>query len=271
LINPIVIYFFSSAQSFDSRYDYVAYVLSLMLIQHWGFHNQLTWNIPAWSISTEWAAYMLFPLVVWLTDRFGKSTVGLFLLIVGWLGILAGIGVSFGYTLDNISNFGILRCLFQFAAGVALYRLWRSNHQWNELHGIVAFTASIMLLVASSSLTIPALLTVPAAFILLLFALITESRLFCVLKVSPLVFLGEISYSTYLSHYLVKDWTKFLMAKPGASPFLIIFVYLGAVGLVSAILYRFVELPGRRLSRRLAVSGDLWIILRKHAMAKLKT
>src|SRR4051794_77871 len=58
IINPLAIHFFSSNHSLDSRYDPVAYLLSLALIQHWGFYNKLTWNIPAWSISTEWAAYM---------------------------------------------------------------------------------------------------------------------------------------------------------------------------------------------------------------------
>jgi len=37
---------------------------SLLLVQAWQFPVPGVWNVPAWSISAEWAAYLLFPLLV---------------------------------------------------------------------------------------------------------------------------------------------------------------------------------------------------------------
>jgi peptidoglycan/LPS O-acetylase OafA/YrhL len=38
--------------------------LQVLLIQNWGFTHELAWNHPAWSISTEFAAYLVFPAIV---------------------------------------------------------------------------------------------------------------------------------------------------------------------------------------------------------------
>jgi peptidoglycan/LPS O-acetylase OafA/YrhL len=50
---------FGSARIEDENFDY--FVASLFLVQNWGFTDALKWNVPAWSISTEFAAYLLFP------------------------------------------------------------------------------------------------------------------------------------------------------------------------------------------------------------------
>lgn len=42
--------------------------LHILLLQNWGFTDHLAWNDPSWSISTEWAAYLLFPLLALSLD-----------------------------------------------------------------------------------------------------------------------------------------------------------------------------------------------------------
>ena len=44
-------------------------MLSLFLVQNWGFSSELAWNDPAWSISTEVFAYLLFPFAAMLVGR----------------------------------------------------------------------------------------------------------------------------------------------------------------------------------------------------------
>ena len=34
---------------------------NLLLIHSFGIHNSFNWNVPSWSISAEWWAYMVFP------------------------------------------------------------------------------------------------------------------------------------------------------------------------------------------------------------------
>jgi peptidoglycan/LPS O-acetylase OafA/YrhL len=62
-----------------------------------------------------------------------------------------------------------------------------------------------------------------------------------------LLFLGGISYSTYMIHYLLKHWVKFLLVKTDGPQGTATLVYLSAVLLGSVLLHRFVELPGRKL------------------------
>ncbi len=42
--------------------------LHVFLLQNWGFTDRLAWNDPAWSISAELGAYLLFPLLALAID-----------------------------------------------------------------------------------------------------------------------------------------------------------------------------------------------------------
>src|ERR1700722_6044334 len=46
-----------------------AIATNVFLLQSFYIHNIFTWNIPSWSISAEWAAYMLFPLLALFIDK----------------------------------------------------------------------------------------------------------------------------------------------------------------------------------------------------------
>ena len=63
--------------------------------------------------------------------------------------------------------------------------------------------------------------------------------------------LGLISYSTYLVHVFVKDWVKFLLVKPTVPVWAYSLAYIAITLAASIVLYRMVEVPGRRLFRTL--------------------
>ena len=64
-----------------------------------------------------------------------------------------------------------------------------------------------------------------------------------------LLYVGEVSYSTYLVHYLVKDWSKFILVGDGTPSVAAFAAYISFTAAASVVLYHFVELPGRRLGR----------------------
>ena len=52
----------------SDHYPWGELPLHLALMQNWGLTGALSWNDPAWSISCELAAYLLFPLLVRAVD-----------------------------------------------------------------------------------------------------------------------------------------------------------------------------------------------------------
>jgi peptidoglycan/LPS O-acetylase OafA/YrhL len=49
-----------------------AFVLSAFMLNGWGFPGSEGWNVPSWSVSSEWFAYLMFPvlaLLVWRVQR----------------------------------------------------------------------------------------------------------------------------------------------------------------------------------------------------------
>ena len=62
--------------------------------------------------------------------------------------------------------------------------------------------------------------------------------------------IGEYSYSTYLAHYFLRDWIKFLVFGRGVDWRIETRLYLTATATASVVLYALIEVPGRDYVRR---------------------
>lgn len=227
--------------------------LHLALLQNWGFTNRLTWNHPAWSISTELGAYILFPLFV---AALRWERVGAPMLSVLCASLLAGVYALFawhGY--DNlgsdINGLGLPRCLIEFATGCLLCMLWRHWHESQAAAPLAAATCATAL-IAGLALHLPETAVVPLVFASLLMALaLSHNALTRALGRGFPLYLGEISYSTYLAHFLLFIVYKqlFLDARLQMG-WLGLALFLGMVLAASMALYRFVEKPAQRWLNR---------------------
>jgi peptidoglycan/LPS O-acetylase OafA/YrhL len=247
LLNPLAIALFSKGGD-TSGYGWDYFVLSLFLVQNWGFSTELAWNVPAWSISTEAFAYLFFPLAALLMGRVIVTGRAALLVMAALLAVLA---VAAGHSLgDDIPGFGLTRCCLEFSLGMLIWRLRdRLGFATPRLsHAAMLLTAGLVL--AYALLPIGDAFVMPAAFALLIFGLADPLTRFGVwLDASWLKTLGLISYSTYLSHFFIRSWVKFVLVRPGMLEWIPFLVYLLLVALASIVLYRMVEVPCSRWLR----------------------
>jgi peptidoglycan/LPS O-acetylase OafA/YrhL len=254
----------------------VAVLSNLFLVQSLHLHDSLTWNGPAWSISTEFWAYVVFALI---TAGLGLRRWMLWAAVIAlplalWRLTTTGMDITY--------DWGLLRCLFGFAIGVAC---WRTYARTPPLHR--AASAALMTLV--ETLVVVAVvafvalagsnngsLLAPFVFGAALLVFAPEaggvSRL---LRSAPARWLGKLSYSIYLTHlfvilllpHAVKHllhadlWVPVVLASGqrvmlyGRNPLEGTLLYLLVLAMTlgfSALTYRWIEMPGRDWSRRWA-------------------
>jgi peptidoglycan/LPS O-acetylase OafA/YrhL len=241
------------------RFRFNTLPLDVLLVHAWPFFSgspteEMTWNPPSWSISIEALAYLVFPLFLWSTFNIRKRH--------PWMLVLAAIVVGFACNAlvpwDRTSFTGAARGLSEFALGCVAANVFGSKAaDWLRTN----FGAAVALLVLLIAFALPTpacfgepetwfgigLVTAP-----LLLALSGRNFLGWLFGTPPLYFLGEISYSIYLGHFLFGsvayrmvsvDWMKTGMLP---TAFGLLFVVALVVGL-SAVTYYAIERPGRNL------------------------
>lgn len=224
--------------------------LHVLLLQNWGFTPALSWNIPAWSISCEFGAYLLFPWLTLAIDWRRVPTLAILAAIGALLLLLHMVFALHGWaSLDReIPRLGPLRCILQFASGTAICALWL---RWRAEWRAPALVSAVFVLLALGSWIaggLPETLAVPAAFAALLLLLaLTAGKPGNPLETGPLHFLGEISYATYLGHILLWHVFKLAIVKDAyAVGWPLIGCYLVLVLASSVALYHWVERPAQK-------------------------
>lgn len=221
--------------------------LHVLLLQNWGFTDHLSWNDPAWSISCELGAYLLFPLLALAIDWKRVPSWAILAVIAALLTLLHTIFALRGLTQlgQELTQVGLIRCILEFAAGTAIGALWlRWREQW-QAPAAVSAALAILLTAATIAGLLPETLAVPAAFAAALLALaLTRGS---PLEAAPLHYLGEISYATYLGHYLLWFAFKLVLVDNAhdVSPALIA-LFVAGVFASSVALYHCVEKPAQR-------------------------
>jgi len=140
-----------------------------------------------------------------------------------------------------------LRCVTEFAAGTAICALWMRWRETPALPAIISGGASIALLLCWVTRALPETLAIPPAFGALLLALaLTSDRRGNPLEIAPLHYLGEISYATYLGHFMLFVVFKLALVEDArAIPPLEVALYLALVLGSSIALYHLIERPAQ--------------------------
>ncbi len=257
---------FSQLEHPDRRPE--AIITNLLLIHAWGTEPNLGWNYPSWSISAEWAAYLLFPVLVYIFLR-PKTSIALvsFGTLIAAIFFLAGLppephGAG---GIDRTFELGAVRGIFSFSMGLGLFRLYHDLKLYRAMNSLASTLFSAGCIVA---LFVGFHFKINDGYLLLLVAAIVLSVTFDGNKVrwffetSFIMFLGEISYSIYMVHALVQrvfmsligmGWVKF----SGFWEAIIVSQLMLVVSVFAAyLLYILFEDPMRKLVRRWVKSID---------------
>ena len=238
-----------------AHYPWEELPLHILLVHNWGFTGALAWNDPSWSISGEAAAYLLFPVIVLCLDwrRISPALAISALLLLAAL--LAGaMGWHGADILDrDIPRFGLLRAMIEFSMGTIVCALWRRWCSRPRPASILAGALCGGALLLGLATDAPETLVVPLFLAGLLLALaLTADRPGNPLAARPIHYLGEISYSTYLVHFLLYIVFKILFVEdPANVPPALIWLFLLLTFLASVALYHGVERPAQRALNRL--------------------
>jgi peptidoglycan/LPS O-acetylase OafA/YrhL len=248
---------------FTGATDMSAFLPNVVLIHAWGILPDYTWNVPSWSISVEFLMCLLFILA-----SFSRRTLPT-LIAMTVIGLLGFIYTRYALPQTESTN-AVTRGVYAFFLGCLVhhaYCWWRASDRtiWPWLEWL-----AIPLLLATPMVDFLPLPTPMFALLIFVFAF-EAGPVSRILNHRPMRFLGEISYSLYLVHYILVLGAFAFAAllgrvtaidgapwMNGSSPWLgdlITAGYLVAVVGVSALTYRFIEAPGRdwfnRMSNRL--------------------
>ena len=220
--------------------------LHVLLIHNWGFTDQLSWNDPSWSISGEFAAYLLFPLLAAAIDWRRFPPWALLLLVAALAGALHHAMTLGGATSLNhdIPRLGIFRALIEFAIGTLLCALWL---HWRAGKRSALWIAAALVLGLSLSRP-PETLVAPFLLAALLLAIaISAQWRFNPLAGRAIHYLGLISYSTYLVHFLLFRFFKIVFVdQSGALSPALLALYLLVTLAASIALFHGLERPAQR-------------------------
>ena len=250
--------------SVRAQFSGIALISALTLTNGWGLPQSQGWNGVSWSVGSEWFAYLTFPVLTILLNK--VRTTSRALMLAGgsiFVPFLLAVVVNHGEHFMLPWSWAVVRVETAFVLGCAVFLInRRAQRQLTATALLIASTLSILIIVAGGApgLEIGALIL---CFGVLVASLARSPRIGDFIFGSRLlVFLGKISYSIYLSHYLVVVVLRHLSERyvsgaPGPwKAALMLVVYLAVVVAVGYALFRAVEDPARRVLRRLWIDGD---------------
>lgn len=252
----------ATGRPLDPRFDFTDLPAHILLVQNWrgpltADGRALDWNDPAWSISCELFAYLLFPAFAMLVDWRKWPSAGIVAAITALVALMAGVMAWNGLTTigQDIARFGLLRCVVEFCCGTGIAALWVRYRDTPSVP--VAIGVAVALLGVATFLTgaISETASMPVAFAATLFALaVVANARGNPLASRPLHYLGEISFATYLSHSLLwKAYKLAFVADIDAVPWPTMAMFLLVVLVASIGLYHLVERPAQRRINALSI------------------
>lgn len=253
----------------------ISYVRQLLMVQLWfaPFFDHTSFDGPAWSISAEWLAYLLFGVLVLVVFRIARVSGARTLFALAFLAALPPTLLLLGSGVLYTPWSWLPRIVAQFIAGAlacaAVRRLsigdrGRRTAGYLSVFIAVAIVAGLYYYDANPvSGMVDAGALMGVLFMPLVVALsIGAGTLPAILSTRPLVYGGQISFSLYMIHepvHTIWNWAVaqygIVMPKPTAK--VVVVALIAAAVLAAMALFHFVEEPARRWMRSMVDAREV--------------
>ena len=234
----------------------VALGWNAVMMQAWSF-GAGSINLAAWSISTEWSAYLVFPLLVAFifSGSSAKAWIAAAIAMAGLVVVIA-LGPSVQDEIEGpLAVFGtntplpVLRCVASFVLGMVVFRLEDGSFgRWlasRNSHGDVLAALAVVLFFWPQA----DLLFVAVCALLIAHLAKSDSRASWLLGTEPVYYLGQISYSLYLVHAPILFLLRTTFLSWGWSWNLANLLTIVVSFALAPFAYHYIEVPGRRALR----------------------
>jgi peptidoglycan/LPS O-acetylase OafA/YrhL len=249
----------------------ISYLRQLVMVQLWfqPFFDFSSWDGPAWSISAEWLAYLLFGLLVLVVFRIERATRARGLLLLAFAASLPPVLLLLGSGGQFYTPWSWLpRIVLQFTAGALACAAVRKLRPTDRVRRRYGYASVVLLTVIVGALywfdghPIPTIRDdfglVDVLFMPLVVTLaVGVGTLPALLSTRLMVYGGQVSFGLYMVHELVHTAWLWIMAQyqivmvPSIGSKL---VFAGLIALAVALgvlLFHFVEEPARMWMRRM--------------------
>jgi peptidoglycan/LPS O-acetylase OafA/YrhL len=236
------------------RWTTTAFAQNVLMVHHW-FNDRPSFNGPAWSISDEWFAYLLAPVLFLAMGRLRRDVALMALAALSYVVMLTSFAL-FDLPNGNLDHAFYVRIGCEFVAGAALAVAW----QHGRMRAPRLATPVALLVVALTAATPVAAgghYWMAPLLAVLVWSLAggggaAPGALGRLLARPGVVVAGEASYCLYMTHWLLDHPIQGLVdwgSGSGWSAVAALVVILGMLGSAAWVLHVAVERPARRLLR----------------------
>jgi len=259
-------------KAFDDDQSLTNFIKSIFLFQNI-LDDDFVWNRPAWSISVEFYTYLFFALLVVL---FKKNSIFIFILITGhfYLSDIININILINSNINlNFLGSHFKTCIIAFSLGVVINYIYQKLKKikinetfcWISLVAVILimsnYRTSLGSLQIGNKFIADQILYSSFAILIILSSLVKNDSYYSkILNFKFFQFLGKISYSFYMIHFLIvylltqtlrfvfkfdfiftEDGTAAKLQLLKSEAYIITFVYLTISVLASHYMYKFIE------------------------------
>ncbi len=237
----------------------------LFMVHAWGATPSVGWNFPSWSISAEWAAYLLFPLIaafVLKAKRPALMAAGALALCLASFAALSNLHALAPWVGRDFSQMtaqiGALRILPSFLLGVSLYAFGRAHTAPAWAAWPIALAAAVWIIAVSTLNLWEGLIWFGLAGLLYGLAETSRHQLDAPVAGKGFVFLGAASYALYMIHLPIDIVWFHALEKLGVTDasslalrFAAVAGVFGVCIIVSGFAHLWLEEPARNWVRKL--------------------